>query len=61
MTDTASAAMRVALAVATTVIAVHAQTSAGSNRTLSPTTVAYWQQHNNGDGTATLDLLVLWR
>jgi len=39
----------------------HIQTSAGSNRVLSPTTVAYWQQHDNGDGTGSLDLLVLWR
>jgi hypothetical protein len=38
-----------------------AQTSAGSNRVVSPTTVAYWQQHDNGDGTGSLDLLVLWR
>ena len=44
-----------------TVSAVHAQTSAGSNRVVSPTTVAYWQQHDNGDGTGSLDLLVLWR
>src|SRR5262249_44374493 len=28
---------------------------------LSPTVVAYWQQHDNGDGTGSLDLLVLWR
>ena len=40
---------------------VTAQPSAGSNRVLSPTTVAYWQQHDNGDGTGSLDLLVLWR
>jgi len=51
----------VALAVVMIGFGMHAQTSAGSNRTLSPTTVAYWQQHENGDGTGTLDLLVLWR
>jgi hypothetical protein len=28
---------------------------------VSPTTVAYWQQHDNRDGTGSLDLLVLWR
>jgi hypothetical protein len=39
----------------------YAQTSAGSNRALSSTTVAYWQQQDNGDGTGSLDLLVLWR
>ncbi len=48
-------------AVAVSVTAAHAQTSAGSNRALSPTTVAYWQQHDNGDGIGSLDLLVLWR
>jgi len=53
-----SPAALVAVAVA---ISAHAQTSAGSNRLLSPTTVAYWQQHDNGDGTGWLDLLVLWR
>lgn len=37
------------------------QPSAGSNRVLSPTTVAYWQQRDNGDGTGFLDVLVLWR
>jgi hypothetical protein len=51
----------VLIAVAVAISAAHAQTSAGSNRTLSPTTVAYWQQHDNGDGTGSLDLLVLWR
>lgn len=39
----------------------HAQTSSGSNRVLSPTTVAYWQQHTNGDGTVSVDFLLLWR
>jgi hypothetical protein len=59
--------MRIALAFLVTLAAatispiVHAQTSAGSNRVLSPTTVAYWQQHDNGDGTGSLDVLVLWR
>jgi hypothetical protein len=48
-------------ALSAIVPAVHAQPSAGSNRVLSPTTVAYWQQHDNGDGTGSLDLLVLWR
>ena len=37
------------------------QTSAGSNRVISPAVVAYWQQHDTGDGTGRLDLLVLWR
>jgi hypothetical protein len=37
------------------------QASAGSNRVLSPTTVAYWQQHQSSDGSGSLDLLVLWR
>jgi hypothetical protein len=31
------------------------------HRFTSPTTVAFWQQDDNGDGTGTLDLLVLWR
>ena len=47
--------------VSATALVLHAQPSAGSNRVLSPTTVAYWQQHDNGDGTGSLDLLVLWR
>ena len=38
-----------------------AQTSAGSNRVLSPAVVSYWQSRDNGDGTGVLDLLVLWR
>lgn len=42
-------------------VAAHAQTSAGSNRVISPTVVAYSQQHDSGDGTNSLDLLVLWR
>jgi hypothetical protein len=53
----------VGIAVVATILppTIHAQPSAGSNRVLSPTTVAYWQQHDNGDGTGSLDLLVLWR
>ena len=49
------------IAMVLAIAAARAQTPAGSNRTLSPTTVAYWQQHDNGDGTGSLDLLVLWR
>jgi hypothetical protein len=37
------------------------QTSAGANRVVSPTVVAFWQSHDAGDGTGLLDLLVLWR
>src|SRR5437868_1960036 len=51
------------LVVAAVVGSAHAraQTSAGSNRVISPSVVAYWQQHDDADGTGRLDLLVLWR
>jgi hypothetical protein len=54
-------AVLVAAVIATASPVSYAQTSAGSNRVVSPTTVVYWQQHDNGDGTGSLDLLVLWR
>jgi hypothetical protein len=38
-----------------------AQTSAGTNRVISPAVVAYWQSQDNGDGTGRLGVLVLWR
>ncbi len=47
--------------VALITMGTHAQSTAGSNRVLSPTTVAYWQQHDDGDGSSSLDVLVLWR
>jgi hypothetical protein len=37
------------------------QPSSASNVVLSPAVVAYWQTHDNGDGTGSLDLLILWR
>jgi hypothetical protein len=46
---------------ALTATGTHVQTSAGSNRVLSPTTVPYWQQRENRDGTGPFVLPVLWR
>lgn len=55
-------ALAVVVAVATGgLLRAQGQTTGGTNRTLSPAVVASWQAHENGDGTGTVDLLVLWR